>query len=353
MFWGSALALAFMLSPAVPPQTIPQIDYEESIQDFVIETTRIVVPEFPHAFNPSIIRWKEKLLMTFRVIPDPKNSYISYIGYVWLNDDFQPISEARLFNLRRDDPAAPSRAEDARLITVSDRLYMVYSDNPNIVITGGGFRVYIAELTTDGELAEVILNERITAFDGECPTLREKSWVPFSYNDNLLLAYSLSPHKIFLPILGENSCETIALSDNPFEWAWGIIRGGTPAFPIDDTHYLSFYHSSIRTTSVHSDGKNIMHYFIGAYLFSNNPPFEITHRSPEPIVGPNFYYGETYKHYWKPVKAVFPCGYIMDDAHIWMAYGRDDHEMWIVKIDKTGLLQSLIECSNCSTGFSL
>lgn len=343
MYLGFAIAslLGMMLAPgsAAPPS--PLVDLEESVQEFVLETKRIVIPGYPDAFNPSLIRWQGNLLMTFRTIPDPKNSYISYLGYVWLDDAFEPKGEARLFDLKADNPTNTSRAEDARLLTVGEQLYMVYSDNPDPIISGGGFRVYVAELTVCGDSVEVVSSERLSQFEGESPKLREKSWVPFDYEGHLLLAYSLSPHKIFMPIFGQGKCETVALSETPLEWDWGIIRGGTPACLIDDVHYLAFYHSSIRMPSIHSDGKEITHYFIGAYLFSREPPFEITHISPDPIVGHGFYHGERYKHYWKPVRAVFPCGYIMDDEFIWMAYGRDDHELWIVKLETAALLRSL------------
>ena len=94
--------------------------------------------------------------------------------------------------------------------------------------------------------------------------------------------------------------------------------------------------------TTHSDGKNILHYFLGAYTFSSLLPFEITQMSPEPIIGEHFYKGAKYPPYWHPIQAIFPCGYVSDDNHIWIAYGRQDHECWVVKLDRQGLLQSLI-----------
>ena len=93
--------------------------------------------------------------------------------------------------------------------------------------------------------------------------------------------------------------------------------------------------------TVQSNGQTMAHYFMGAYAFSLAPPFEITQISPEPIIGKGFYIGKVYNPYWKPVKVVFPCGFIFDDKYIWVAYGKQDHEIWIAKIDKNGLLKSL------------
>ncbi len=318
------------------------IDLERKMSDpFVITTKRIFVPQYPLAFNPSIVRWNGANLLSFRVIPDRKNSYVSYIGLTWLDDTFDPVGAPQLLDLRGLN-TAPSRAEDARLILVGKKLYMVYSDNPFPKISRGGFRVHIGEVIWDGLLFSLRNVEVFTQFEGETQSLREKNWVPFEYDNELLLAYSLEPHVIFRPLFGYNACETISSTPTHTSWKWGVLRGGTTALR-EGNSYLSFFHSSIDMASKQSDGKVGPHYFMGAYLFDSTPPFAITHISPKPIIGESYYEGQTYKPYWKPViKVVFPCGFISDDAHIWISYGRDDHEMWITTIDKKGLLESLV-----------
>ncbi|OGN64812.1 MAG: hypothetical protein A3E80_04955 [Chlamydiae bacterium RIFCSPHIGHO2_12_FULL_49_9] len=316
------------------------LDLEDNIQSFVLETRRLEIPEYPDAFNPSIIRWKGHILMSFRVIPDPQKTYDSQIGLIWLTDDFCQISEPQILNLRESLPNIPSRAEDARLISVGDRLYMVYDDNQEEKLSRGGFRVYLAELLHDGEKFYPANIECLSRFEGESRAVREKSWTPFNYMDELYLAYTLSPHKIFKPLFKDGECITVCSTETPIEWPWGELRGGTPALEIDG-EYLAFFHSSTNMETIHSQGKNIAHYFIGAHTFSSDPPFQILRASPEPIIGRGFYHGYTYKPYWKPIRAVFPCGLIADDDHFWIAYGRQDHEIWIAKIDKKGLLDSL------------
>ncbi len=61
------IALCGLLNPA---QGV--IDFEETSRDFVLETRKIEIPGYPHAFNPSIIRWKGELLLTFRYLPPIK-----------------------------------------------------------------------------------------------------------------------------------------------------------------------------------------------------------------------------------------------------------------------------------------
>lgn len=323
-----------------------KINLEEKFaqQGIILKTQKINIPGFPLAFNPSLVRWKDRLLMSIRIIPDRRFNFTSYIGLIWLDDNFNPIGFPQFLDIRDNSSTIPSRAEDARLITVGDKLFMVYDDNEEALISKGGFRVYVAELfLNQNNIFKLRNRECLSAFEGENKNIREKSWVPFVNNNQLLLSYSLIPHTIFKPRLDQsNSCETIAKSNFWGTWEYGIPRGGTPALMIDNT-YLAFFHSSKPIESAHSKGETMWHYFIGAYTFAAKEPFEIKQISSEPIVGQGFYNGIEYRPYWKPVKVVFPGGYIMDEESIWIVYGRDDHEIWIAQLDKENLLASLTE----------
>lgn len=324
------------------------IDLEkEYSQDFILSTHRINIPEHPHAFNPTVVRWNGQLLMCFREIVETNKiiadtifcSAESKLGLVFLDEEFNPQQPAQMLDLSRD--GAPSRADDPRLLIVDDQLFLIYSDNVDKEVTEGGFRVYVVELLFNGDEFLIEQHERLAQFQNELPCRREKNWTPFEYRRSLLLAYSISPHKIFYPLLGLESCVTIGNTWPEIFWKWGELRGGTPAIFVDGK-YLSIFHSSLDMASEHSDNETCLHYFIGAYTFSNHPPFIINGMSPEPIVGKGFYNGENYVPYWKPVRVVFPCGLVENGPYIWMTYGRQDHEVWVAKIDKWKLLDSLI-----------
>lgn len=315
------------------------------VQDFVLDTKKITLDEYPQALNPSIVRWKDKFLMSFRVIPSHALKYTSYIGLVFLDSNFEPISKPQILQLRDLDSSVPSRAEDARLIVVGNKnLYMIYDDNPYPIITRGGFRMYVAKLKWNGSEFTIRKKVCLSEFEGENSTIREKSWVPFDYKGKLFLAYSLTPHVIFQPNLATGTCTTIHKTMSTINWDFGMLRGGTPGYLLGN-EYLSFFHSSQDMITVHSQEKKALHYFMGAYTYSSTPPFTITRASTEPIIGKGFYSGMSYKHYWKPVKVVFPCGYVFDEKYIWVLYGRDDYENWVVKLDRVGLLKSLIPVS--------
>jgi len=317
-------------------------DLEANPSDFVIDTFQIEVPRYPHAFNPSIVQWKNSLLMSFRVILNEKLPYYSRLGLVWLDENFQAVHEPQLLDTQYQTPSIPSRAEDGRLLTIGDSLYLIYSNCTQEQFYRGAFRIYIGEILYDGKNFHLENPQPLLFFESESFLKREKNWAPFQYEGNLFLAYSLSPHLIFHAIREQNRCETISSTPTCVHWPFGALRGGTPAIE-DGDEYLAFFHTSKKMASIHSKGKEAFHYFIGAYRFQKHPPFAITQISPEPIIAKGFYTGFEYKPYWSPVQAIFPCGFIMDDRYIWMAYGRQDHECWIAKLDKQGLMRSLIQ----------
>ncbi|HSX27005.1 MAG TPA: hypothetical protein VLE89_08385 [Chlamydiales bacterium] len=317
-----------------------QVNLEENPQSFILETKRIELPEFPDAFNPSIARWQEYFLLSFRVIPDPKTPFISYIGVVLLDDNFDPIVEPQLLQTRPHS-SIPSRAADARLIPIGKSLYIIYTDNVDEKVTAGGYRMYIGELIYDNNAFSIHNPMHLHQFEGENPTRKEQNWVPFVYQGHLLLAYSLTPHLIFHPLPQSDECETIASTHAPIHWPFGPLHGGTPALPLDTDHYLSFFHSWKKMATSHSNGIEMPHYFMGAYLFSSTPPFQITHISLEPIIAPGFYSGAIYKPYWGALRCIFPSGFLFDDQYIWILYGRQDHEIWLMKLDRPALLHSL------------
>lgn len=317
--------------------------FKEITPPFLLQTKQIHIPNYPDAFNPSIIRWKDKLLMSFRNIANPKNSYhSSQIGLVLLDDNFDPISTPQILKLYDEHFPAYQRAEDGRLIEISGHLLMIYSDNEDPVISKGGFRVYVAEIKEENNLFSIVRKDKLTQYQGEDSTLREKNWTPFNYMGSLLLSYSLNPHLVFKPLIGFSSCETVSFSSLPLSsWLWGELRGGTQSLKLDN-HYLTFFHTCLKTTSDYSDGKEMLHYLMGACTFEETPPFALTKISPEPIIGEGFFTGPIYKPYWGSWRGIFPGGFIFDDRYIHIVYGRQNHEIWVVTLDKQGLLDSLI-----------
>jgi predicted GH43/DUF377 family glycosyl hydrolase len=322
--------------PLVEKKTASQeiFNFEKMTQSFVLETKRIKIPRYPNAFNPSITRWRGKLLMSFR-FTDLWNLWRSKIGLVWLDENFDPVGKPQLLNTRVNNPYIPSRTEDARLVTIGDRLFVIYNDSEDPKDSPDFRKMFLCEILFDGESFSAKDPEGLKHYEGEAGQW-EKNWVPFDYHGSLLLAYSINPHLVFKPERGTEKCSTISSSSCKMTWDWGTIRGGTPALLLDN-EYLAFFHSSKPLKSHESGLKEMYHYFMGAYKFKREPPFNITKISSKPIIGKGFYKGP---HLEKRV--VFPGGFVFDEKYFWVIYGRDDSEVWIVKLDRNRLLQSLV-----------
>ncbi len=328
-----------------PEQLDKLIDLETMAQDFVLETKQIRIEGYPDAFNPSIIRFQGSLLLTFRTY-NPATRATNQIGLIWLDEEFNPKGNPQFLDIRTMDPYCYSKRQDPRLISIANRLFVVYN---NVLQTGHEReirRMLFAEVQFDGTNFYAVKSDCFIWFEGEKWDRSEKNWVPFEYNGEFLLSYSLLPHRIFRPLFGQSECQTVASSFGKIKWDWGVLRGGTPALIGDDGEYLAFFHCSKSMATLHSKGLNIPHYFMGAYTFSPYPPFEITRMSPRPIIGKNFYHGPAYKT-WKPLHVVFPGGFVTDDRYVWVVYGRQDHELWVAKLDKQGLYKSLVPVSTC------
>ncbi len=311
-------------------------------RDFVLETKKIDIPEHPFAFNPSIVRWRGKLLMSFRTyIPLTRST--NPFGLIWLSEDFEPIGAPQLFELPFKNPVLPSKQQDPRLIAVGDRLFIAYNNILENVTHREMRRMFLTEIEFDGQKFTASDPECLENFEGENRARYEKNWVPFEHEKKLHLSYSILPHRIFHPLFGQGACATVSETNKSFLWSWGVPRGGTQAI-LDGDHYIAFFHAWKNLPSLQSGGKNIAHYTIGAYTFESQPPFALIAVSPEPISTPGLYEPPLYKT-WKPMRCVFPSGLIVDENYCWIAYGRQDHESWIAKIDKKKLMESLIPVS--------
>lgn len=315
------------------------LDLDNFEQSFVLEAKQIHVKGYPDAFNPSIVYWNKRLLMSFRS-RDPVTHLANVVGFTWLDDNFDPVGKPMLLKMP-ENKLSNNYIQDPRLFVVNGRLFMAYSDlyDDSKTLTKQR-KMSMAELIREGNHFVATQCDCFNSFEGDPTNKFEKNWVPFDYQGIMLLAYSLNPHKIFLPVMGESRCVTIAQSYVYNEWDWGVLRGGTPAL-LMGKYYLSFFHSSLTLKTVQSNNKPVMHYVMGAYLFDSQPPFTIKKISPHPIVSKNFYNGKTHPT-WKPLQVVFPCGYIHNKKYLWVSYGRQDHEAWIIKLDKAGLIKSLI-----------
>jgi predicted GH43/DUF377 family glycosyl hydrolase len=313
--------------------------YKEDIElaitpEIVLETKKLKFPRYPNAYNPSIIPLKEGYLLTMRF--HPKVSQLSYsdIVAVKLDSEFNPISAPYKIEVRPKLSKTASQAEDARIFEHDGSIYLIYNDfEESTWIWQNPRFLYIAKLKE--EEGKFVLDKKVLLSYPDRSTFIEKNWVPFSSNSKLYLSYKIDPHEVIEVDLETGICKPQFYSIKDIQWPYGSIRGGTPGILVDG-QFLAFAHSSFKFSSEIDKNYFGFKYVMFAYTYSALPPYELTAISPIPIVGKDFYSKESK---WK--KVIFPGGFVEKGPYLYVAYGKDDCEIFIAKLDKKALLESL------------
>lgn len=306
----------------------------ENVPKLPAECVKIDIPGYPDAFNPSLTVWQGRLLLSFREHTPQEE----FIGLVWLNDDLSLASLPQILNTRKSNPGRYSRSEDARLFTLDDRLYIFYNDNDDIDKCDPR-RMYIGEISFDGDRFDI---------EEECfsqgSARDEKNWSPFAYKGELLFVYSHDPVHIMKPILGQGRSMHIIQYKPEHTWKWGDLRGGTPALLVDG-EYLTFFHAHLGGFDF--EGETLQRQTVmGALTFSAHPPFRLKKISKYPLIAEGFYGWPLHlsRWGWGLRRNIFPGGFVVKGDEIYIAYGKDDHEVWIVKFKKKDIYENMVSC---------
>ncbi len=316
--------LAFIFLISFCANALGHIETDEPF----ISTQRIEIPKFKSARNSSLLQYEQGYLLTFRY--DPKYT-IKYMGIVQLDANFRLISQPKIFKNFSDETPIPTFMEDARIFAYNNEIYLLYNGSldPSYKKFVNRRDMFISKLSTDCNQFSLSAALMLINPEHHGNQLWEKNWVPFVWKDNLMMAYSFNPHEIMITDLETGNCPVYCKTTSSVDWKWGEIRGGTPAQLVDGD-YLAFFHSSIDFPS------GARHYYIGAYTFASEPPFQITKITLEPLIAKTFYTTGM-----KSRRSIFPCGYTISDEKIYLTYGKNNSEVWIATIDKSKLYSLL------------
>jgi hypothetical protein len=264
-----------------------------------------------------------------------------------------------------------------RLVVTDIRVFL-YSNHQHVVYSiqrkGHLTQFHYAALHHDPISDSIYVDNRTEIIiEHEVGRRDQKNWTPFTYSlqtttngaayNILLFIYSMYPHRIvnvnetiYAGLMKANTvCSTKAIPPNtgldtsPADkaadvssvWSWGEPRGGTQAELVDTPYgrkYLTFFHSSGRFAV-----RYLQTYYMGAYLFDPEPPFAISHISPDPIA-PNEFYNESFGGWAYKRRLdyiIFPMGYIIRGDTIYVTCGKNDRAGWVVTLNKTALITSL------------
>lgn len=185
--------------------------------------------------------------------------------------------------------------EDPRFLSIDERRFRVYYTYP--APSWDVSRMGMMELTyneSSHRLDVTALRYRIQpTYPKHTNTHKEshKNWSPFLFHGHPLLIQSINP----LVVVNETEIESkdgsststtttttvaevVSYSKLPrIKWPYGSLRGGTNCILINDSYYLSFFH-----TKTHFDSSYMATYVMGAYTFSNSIPFQLLSISTYP-----------------------------------------------------------------------
>lgn len=286
----------------------------------------VVIRNLPDsAYNPSIIRFNGKLLLSYRF---HETTLKTKLGIAELDEKFTVLSTQVL------DMDEDASAEDGRLFQYGDGLYMMFtvSHFPSFPAS----QMKIAKLSKPdkwriSDKLDYWLPDRQTTEKNHLPLIHDGA-LNIIYHHNLKQDDGLN--QIVLTPSIKREMKTPAL-----RWPWGEIRGGTPpiAFkgaggtPFCD-RLISFFHSSLTNEMPPTTHR----YCIGCVILKAEPPFQMLQVSKRPILRGSEIGGDEGRFHFKK-NVVFAAGAIECDGGWMISVGVNDCQSLMVKITEKDL----------------
>lgn len=149
----------------------------------------------------------------------------------------------------------------------------------------------------------------------------EKNWTPFLTPENrLAFVYAMHPKHEVIMVEGSQVVKTYVSGEDwsQAHWLWGEPRGGSPPMLVG-AHYYGFFHSSLYHRTL-PDGSKRRRYYMGAYQFRAQPPYEITAMTNKPILTGSMH---DRRNPGAPA-CVFPCGALLQNGVWFITLGVGD-----------------------------
>jgi len=265
-------------------------------------------------YNPSIIRFGNKTLTTFRY--HPARSWKTRLAIT----DGHKASDI-VFPASMDEFSK----EDARLFTHMGKLMMTYVVAKALPV-GHQFRCVVGYGMLNFREGRWRIDEHIQpAFQNNDWSGTVKNWVPFEHDGKIHFIYGNQfGEQIVIRVEGDKV--TGEYKTPEAKWEHGEIRGG--AIVPHEGNLLRFFHS--RTGENHWTPGATFQYHVGALLMESNPPFKVIKVGSSPILSGDERYMPGCFH-WKNNVAI-AYGVVKDDDGFILSVGRNDSSCEAVKL---------------------
>lgn len=255
----------------------------------------------------------------------PKEYYKTYLHV--LDDELKILETVGPLPL----PFRGSGIEDTRLIQHDGLTYCAYTDvalpHADVEIN---FTQSLSVLSPDFTVLRNIPLDYRGNFSGQW----EKNWGFFFWNDRLHFVYSIRDHVVVeLDFNGNIQNEYVMNKKLPDHYDDFNMHTGTPPKPLDDDHYIAFFHSWNKTGSWNVPERV---YRVSAYTFEARPPFSIL-KMTQPLI-----YGSRLNALSDHPAVLFPAGLIVDQEQFLISIGINDVETKIVQIEKEYVIDQLV-----------
>lgn len=307
-------------------------------------------------FNPALVRFRERLLMAYRVVGADRRRRIAICA---LDQHTQPIAET-IVPLSDFICDAGDWHADPRFLVAHDRLFVHFNDNtrqrPN--------NIYILEL--DPDTLHPLTAARPLTLLGPRQEI-EKNWMLFEHEGDFYAIYSIAPHQVLrVDLRGRGPvhctpCYTQNWDIGVYSRRYGEPRGGAPPVRDGDVYYSVFHSSEARRISarLYTRIKRLpprtasamirllrmsrLRYIAGVYAFAAAPPFEPLGLSMTPLIKPPQAPAQAWRSPLYPgvVDVVYPCGAVLDTQQWTISYGLFNWECGLACFSHAALRASI------------
>lgn len=166
----------------------------------------------------------------------------------------------------------------------------------------------------------------------------EKNWTPFSTSEGkTAFVYAMHPRHEVIMVEGGRVVKVYISGEDwsVAHWLWGEPRGGSPPVLAGDSYY-GFFHSSLYHRTL-PNGDKRRRYYMGAYRFNAQPPYEITGMTRKPILTGSMH---DRRNPGAPA-CVFPCGALLQNGVWFVTLGVGDTACAWMEIPHDELLKLL------------
>ena len=313
-----------------------------------------------YVYNPAIVRFRDRLLMTYRVDSGRRESMQRRIALCEL-DEYLNIIPGSVVPFSSTIPESDSRHYDPRFLVHQDRLFLYYNNNfttrPN----------QISIVKVDPDSLEAKSPPRPLQLNGPRQEI-EKNWMFFEHDGDLYAVYQISPHiilRVDLSGTGPITCRPVHTTQwdtSRYASRYGVPCGGAPPVRRGDV-YVSFFHSRIQVGPL----RNLLpfwpqdlvdalpryptaalrriewlldqrRYYGGVYAFEAKPPFAPRWLAYEPVLRPETEPSRSHRRRINPTaeSVVYPCGAVVQEDGSWLvSYGLHDERCCLRQIHLT------------------